>query len=196
MIALAAALALVQPSFPCARAATTVEQMICADPALATMDAAIGRFYAATHDAMKIGNQRTWLQQRNDCADRACLVDLYEGQLYDLFPTRAPGAARYRSRDNQGSLSILPMRGGWQVFRVLGLRPTASGSYNLASEAGAFRLDRAGRASRAPMSGHYCSWRIARLPRDRWQVAYWPSPPNVPCGGHNATIDGIYKAGR
>ncbi|GAA4163605.1 caspase family protein [Shinella granuli] len=70
-----------QPSFDCRKASNAVEQAICADPALAALDAEMSAVYgaaraAATGSAAEtlVAEQRAWLRQRGRCGgDAACL---------------------------------------------------------------------------------------------------------------------------
>src|SRR5256885_12360 len=65
------------PSFACARAANTVERMICGDAELSALDRGIAIFYAAARRAPRHGRalreQREWLATRDACTARACL---------------------------------------------------------------------------------------------------------------------------
>ena len=62
-------------SFPCERATSKVERMICANPELSTLDEHLGRYYAAAKtqlgdgaDCLR-GDQRGWLRNtRNACS--------------------------------------------------------------------------------------------------------------------------------
>ncbi|WP_425100514.1 lysozyme inhibitor LprI family protein [Tropicibacter sp. S64] len=89
------------PSFDCSRAGSTVETLICADPALAALDRAVAAQYAAAQDAVASDPagldtlravQRGWIKGRDDCwkaADlRACVEQSYlmrEGELVALY---------------------------------------------------------------------------------------------------------------
>lgn len=192
MILPAIALAVAAPSFDCTRATTKVEKMICADPELATMDAAVGLAYRGRRSLQERRDQRQWLKQRDTCADRECLIATYEERMMLFFPDRGAQVRNYRSDDNDGRLSILPTSNGWYAFSVVGQWRTAGGSVNIAMAGGAFRLDKSGRASRAPAGEMDCGWRIEKLRGDRWLVRSWPGSQDPACGGHNATIDGIY----
>lgn len=88
------------PSFDCARAATAIEQTICAEPALAADDAAMAELYAAAKvSAYGSGtsniavSQLAWLRERKGCeryaaqvwASRAdCLRASYKARLGTL----------------------------------------------------------------------------------------------------------------
>ena len=79
------------PSFSCAKAASTVERMICADASLALLDrdlalaykrtlAATGSEHSHVHKA-----QRDWVRAtRNACTDPACLITVYRDRIQEL----------------------------------------------------------------------------------------------------------------
>lgn len=72
-------------SFDCRRASATVEKLICGDMQLSEDDGNLDFAYSqllrhsapSAHPAIR-AKQRAWLQQRNDCKDRSCLISLYE----------------------------------------------------------------------------------------------------------------------
>jgi heat shock protein HslJ len=83
------------PSFDCADTFGSVEEMICADPALMALDRRLNDLYA-----MKIDNidadealtvrafQRGWIKARNDCSKardpRQCVEDIYTDRIAEL----------------------------------------------------------------------------------------------------------------
>lgn len=77
-------------SFPCGRATTKVERMICANPELSTLDEQLGRYYAAANIELGSGatclrdDQREWLRTRNACHDGQCLRNVYIDRLAEL----------------------------------------------------------------------------------------------------------------
>jgi uncharacterized protein len=97
----APALAQEAPSFECAQAATTVEQMICTDPELATLDRRVSDLYRAALEKTKTltegtlaaettlrAQQRGWIKGRDDCwksdNPKSCVTFSYlvrEGEL-------------------------------------------------------------------------------------------------------------------
>ena len=195
MMLLALALTVVAPSFNCSKASTAVEKLICADEQLAHLDAAMALAY---RNMSKKGraDHRDWLKIRNACKTRDCLLAELEDRMVMAFPDDAPNARHYRSRDNDGSLSILPLGDGWYAFHVVGLWNTGA-SVNTAIAGGSFRLDVKGAAGRAPIDDQDCGWRVQRLPRNRWAVSTWPGKATTTfsCGGVNAMIDGVYIRG-
>lgn len=83
------------PSFDCAQAALPVEKLICAERTLAARDRALGAAYTAAMrqwpDDVKTrarAAQRTWLAQRNACAQRsdatACVTASYQRRLIEV----------------------------------------------------------------------------------------------------------------
>jgi len=74
------------PSFDCAKATTTIEKMICADAELSRLDLELGRLYEiALKQAPKperlLKQQRTWLKERDRCADVAGLRLTYQDRI-------------------------------------------------------------------------------------------------------------------
>lgn len=84
-------------SFPCERATTKVERMVCANPELSTLDEQLGRYYAAAN--VELGNgagclrddQQQWLRTRDACHDGQCLRNVYINRLAELDALQ-PGA--------------------------------------------------------------------------------------------------------
>lgn len=84
-------------SFDCSAARTKVEQTICSDSGLASLDAALGEAYRAA--LARVGDpkilkaaQRAWLiTVRNACEDAACLARVYSERAEQLgtMPTAA-----------------------------------------------------------------------------------------------------------
>jgi uncharacterized protein YecT (DUF1311 family) len=74
----------------CARAATSVEQMICADPELARADANLAEYYKKNllspgSDAATLRQgQREFLARRNQCADAICILETYNARTQEL----------------------------------------------------------------------------------------------------------------
>jgi len=79
------------PSFSCAKAASTVERMICADATLAMLDRDLALAYMRTLDATGTKRshvqkaQRNWVRaKRNACTDAACLGTVYRDRILEL----------------------------------------------------------------------------------------------------------------
>jgi uncharacterized protein len=90
-------------SFDCAKAATSVEKLICGSSELSTLDEHLGRYYSAARPALGpaasclVQNQRDWLRRsRNVCKDAGCLRQAYLGRLAELDALQ-PGATAIRN---------------------------------------------------------------------------------------------------
>lgn len=89
-------------SFPCEKATSKVEVLICKEPRLSTLDEHLGQYYAAASAAVAEAagclreNQRSWLRTvRNVCGDAACLQQAYLRRLSELDALQ-PGATAIR----------------------------------------------------------------------------------------------------
>lgn len=75
---------LIGPSFPCEKAQTEVEKMICADKELSALDAELAQAYRAamdvsTNKSLFQKQHQAWLQKlRDTCEDTACLKRVYK----------------------------------------------------------------------------------------------------------------------
>jgi uncharacterized protein len=191
MMLTALALAASAPSFDCAKAKTSVEKMICGDEGLARSDQAVAMLYrfAPRKAQMFPHDQREWLEMRDRCTDRACLIDAYEERIWDLVVQARSGVKSYGRRGDVGTLSVVSLGGGWFAFSAIGLSKSA----NDTEASGVFKLVN-GKAQRSPSEGgSLCGWRIQRLPRDRWKLEEWPGKGVIGCGGLDATVSGIYS---
>ncbi|MBP0496479.1 lysozyme inhibitor LprI family protein [Pararoseomonas indoligenes] len=75
-------------SFDCSQARSSVERMICGDPALSALDEQLA---AAYRTATSAGNspqirtaQREWMTERNRCAAPSCVRSAYERRIAEL----------------------------------------------------------------------------------------------------------------
>ena len=89
-------------SFPCEKASSKAEVLICKDAEVSTLDEHLGQYYAGASAALPGAasclrdNQRTWLRTvRNACGDAACLKQAYLRRLAELHPLQ-PGATAIR----------------------------------------------------------------------------------------------------
>jgi uncharacterized protein YecT (DUF1311 family) len=80
-----------KPGFDCRSAATSVEDMICGNDALAEADRALStRYFAARKEAGSpakvrlLTEQRRFLARRDKCRDEACLAGLYLARAAEL----------------------------------------------------------------------------------------------------------------
>ena len=91
-------------SFDCTKATSNVEQLICKDAELSTLDEHLAQHYAAARQMLADAGaclqtqQRSWLQAaRSACKDAACLKQVYLERLAELSPLQA-GATMLRDR--------------------------------------------------------------------------------------------------
>lgn len=76
-------------SFDCGKAATRVEQLICANADLSSLDEELARAFAFEMERAEFPDrlksaQKAWLAKRNDCADSACVRQRYEQRIIQL----------------------------------------------------------------------------------------------------------------
>lgn len=76
-------------SFDCAKAATKVEKLICADAELSKLDDELNTAYKKALQGEKQADtlkqaQKRWVKERNGCADAACVKRAYEARLAKL----------------------------------------------------------------------------------------------------------------
>jgi len=90
-------------SFPCDKATTPVEKMICGNADLSMLDETMGRYFAGAREELGRGqaclvtDQRSWLRgTRNACKDAACLSRTYLQRLAVLDGLQ-PGVSRSRT---------------------------------------------------------------------------------------------------
>lgn len=184
------------PSFDCARAATRVEHMICADPELRALDLGVARFYASGRRNPRPGRavreQREWLTTRDGCDTRACLRAAMSERLWRLSEAVGPDLPAYSNEDADAELVVADLGAGWYAVGAVGYwhGPTE----NSAATAGAFRLH--GNRGEIAGSDEDCAFTLTRLPRDRWEITAQAPPEGVTCGGMNATVEGTYSRGR
>jgi uncharacterized protein YecT (DUF1311 family) len=80
-----------QPSFDCAGELSTVEKMICQDETLSRLDRELAKRYRDLRQGLPperweevADGQDGFLERRNQCADTACVKDIYTRQLRSL----------------------------------------------------------------------------------------------------------------
>lgn len=80
-----------RPSFDCRRSSSAITHAICGDPELAALDRQLAsRFIALDSNADRgtveavHGGQTTFLNDRQSCTDRDCLVEVYRNRLRQL----------------------------------------------------------------------------------------------------------------
>lgn len=86
-------------SFDCAKAATRVEKLICADAELSKLDEELSTAYkAALQDETKADKvkqaQKLWLKERNGCSNTGCMVQAYQSRISEfvVVPTQKKAA--------------------------------------------------------------------------------------------------------
>jgi uncharacterized protein len=184
------------PSFACARAATAVEHLICADPELRALDLAVARFYASgmrnSRPGRAVREQREWLAMRDNCDTRACLRQAMTERLWMLSEAVGRDLPAYADEDADAELVVADLGGGWYAFGAVGYwhGPTI----NSAAAAGAFRLQ----GDRGEIAGSEvdCAVTLTHLPGDRWDLVAHPPAEGGSCGGMNATVEGEYRRSR
>lgn len=99
MVVLVTAVPVRAASFDCAKATTTVEKLICSEPELSALDEQLSKAYAGAREAAGssqalIAEQRSWLAERNRCADAACIKMAYTARLAQLQPMGGEAVAQ------------------------------------------------------------------------------------------------------
>jgi uncharacterized protein len=138
-------------SFDCTKAATAVEKMICADAELSRLDSELGERYDTARRAPGASSaaiqaaQRDWMQQRNECADTACIAQLYAARIEQLGgvpttpgPDSAPDeqhAAPMGLPRTERSAETVRLRQEGDNFRIDAAYPRLAGDGAAAAEA-------------------------------------------------------------
>jgi uncharacterized protein len=99
------------PSFDCAKADSSAEELVCSDPVLARLDKELTRLYALAVASPNLtppslaelkATQRGWVKGRDDCwkaeDKRECVVSAYAMRILEL----RQGNANARSADSKG----------------------------------------------------------------------------------------------
>jgi len=99
-------------SFDCAKAASKVEKMICADAELSELDEKMAKAYdkalpKAPDPSVVKQQQKEWLRERNLCMNRTCLHNQYQlrlGELQriiDLVPLTTTEESHYFAKESE-----------------------------------------------------------------------------------------------
>jgi uncharacterized protein YecT (DUF1311 family) len=79
------------PSFPCAKAESKVELLICGSAELAALDRRMAKTYSGARKGLEPEDakalreaQKRWLRSRDACDDAACVTRRYRGRLAEL----------------------------------------------------------------------------------------------------------------
>ena len=146
-------------SFDCAKAGTQVERLICAQPALSSLDDQLDKVYAAArradHRPALLAQQRDWLVNvRDRCTDAACVRKAYMVRL-----------AALRVDDGPCKVSEAQLAGAWR-----GTDGTDPEEFELSRD-GAKRVFTSWRNHRLDMMGRWtysgCKLHIAHISQPR-----------------------------
>jgi uncharacterized protein YecT (DUF1311 family) len=81
----------IQPSFPCVKAETRVEQLICGSADLASLDRRLAKAYSVARGTLPNEEfaelraaQKRWLRSRDACTDQACVSKRYRERLAEV----------------------------------------------------------------------------------------------------------------
>jgi aspartyl protease family protein len=124
-------------SFPCGKASTIVENLICDDKRLSSMDEEMADFYkealsSADFPEQVRREQRRWLSvDRNNCRNLKCLYRAYQNRIselrsYETSPSESyssPPSKRYEKSRNstsiiRGSESEIPLTQNGGVYEI------------------------------------------------------------------------------
>jgi hypothetical protein len=208
------------PSFRCGAGLGPIPRMICGDSELRAYDRAMALAISTRRRSGSPGaaDQRRWLDNRNACPDRVCVLDDYHDWFDDLDRWRGLGRPlarrgpppkdgsdlmlatlqsptnRVDSLGHSGALTIRPVGGGWYLFRA-----TATYAYDPHDGRGAnvSTSDAHGLVRIAGGTGRYvenaaskerCRIAFTRLPRGAWKLV-----EEGPCSGLGSSLTGIYR---
>ena len=73
------------PSFDCSGALTGVEQSICSDKELSTLNVLLNEAFELASNNPNLASQRDWLAQRDACTDEICLRNLMGERIGELL---------------------------------------------------------------------------------------------------------------
>lgn len=195
-------------SFDCAKAATMVEKLVCADAALSAQDDVLAATYrqaaslSKPDDSEPKTSQRAWLKQRNACADAACIAAAYRSRIAELedaigqdLSTEAI-AGTYVRRDANISEELAPAEISIEALpdarvalkgEAVWIADAAAGNVNTGSLEGEFEL-RGGTVEYGDGDDEWSCALTLRFARDSIDV-YEPRPT---CGGNHVSFGGHY----
>lgn len=189
----------VAPGFNCRRARTLVEQSICRDTYLAAADRAVNRLYPRAANGRNgteaRREQRSWLQRRDRCRDRACLKEAYDDQIGELGRLSGRWSQHYRrSGRDTGTLDIEPLGGNWYAFSFYAdwVGNAATGNVNTGGAGGVFQLQR-GVGSYVTARRDYAGSMTCALRLRPMQGAWRVEEPRGCFGGLNVSLAGLYR---
>jgi len=124
-------------SFDCAKAASSIEKMICSDQELSTLDKSLNTAYRASLNKNQDSNQKqsqlAWLKDRNQCGDRNCAVAAYVARLAEFHRSEEDSKKIPLSRKDAMSLcekvQVLTMSGEIQRYYLPAEREDGTSKY-------------------------------------------------------------------
>ena len=107
-------------SFDCGKALTRVEKLICGDAELSRLDEELSTVYkTAIKDEKQADSikqaQKLWMEERNNCADEACVKQTYDTRLLDLSlhaTAHTPSITEVAAQQNSDNLRFRFCRDG------------------------------------------------------------------------------------
>jgi len=184
-------------SFDCAKAASSSEKALCADPYTASLDSQLGKAWKATlakakdPKALRL-DQREWLKERDQCAaDLGCLRSKYLNRLVALRYVNVP----FEWQGTWQRVSVSPFYAGDLVIRRTGEDRL---SFDLSAMGGANSGSLAGKAQikggEASYSVEGCNLRFTQR-NGLLQVSQ--EGDSFACGaGTGVYYDGLYVASK
>ncbi len=195
-------------SFDCAKAATKVEMLVCANAALSAQDEALAATYRQAASLSKPGDsepktsQRAWLKQRNVCADAECVAAAYRARIAELEDAIGQDlnaeaiAGSYTRRDDDYSdesepsdITVRALPDGRVTIEgeALWVGDAETGNVNTGTIDGDHDV-RAGRVDYRDGNDEWSCVLTLRFSR----LALDVDEPNPTCGGHRVRFGGHY----
>ncbi|HWT15210.1 MAG TPA: lysozyme inhibitor LprI family protein, partial [Patescibacteria group bacterium] len=195
-------------SFDCAKATTTVEQLVCTNPALSDLDDDLAATYrqatslASPGDAEPKQSQRTWLKRRNACSDADCVAAAYQARIAELEDAIGQDlnaeaiAGTYTRRDNDYSddgepseITVRALPDGRVAIdgEALWIGNADAGNVHTGTLEGDYAL-RGGRIDYRDGDDEWSCALTLRFARDALDV----HEPRPTCGGMNVRFGGRY----
>jgi uncharacterized protein len=195
-------------SFDCAKATTTVENLLCKNAALSDLDDDLAATYrqaasfSSPGDAEPKQSQRAWLKRRNACNDADCVAAAYQARIAELEDAIGQDlnaeaiAGTYVRRDANISGELAPAEISIEALpdtrvaikgEALWIADAADGNVNTGSLEGEYEL-RGGTVEYGDGDEEWSCALTLRFARDSIDV-YEPRPT---CGGNHVSFGGHY----
>ena len=195
-------------SFDCAKAATTVEHLICRHDVLSALDDALAATYRQASALAQPGasepkaSQRLWLKRRNACNDADCVAAAYQSRIAELEDAIGQDlnaeavAGTYTRRDDDYSaeaepadISVRALADGRVAIEgeALWVGNADTGNVHTGTLEGEFDL-RGGRVAYRDGDDEWSCVLTLRFTRDALEV----DEPKSTCGGMNVRFGGRY----